>query len=150
MQYSVSFKRNMSKKVKDIIDMESEEIAEDLIDVRLNALAEKAIELSPVWSGAYVNSFGFISPNGGGRTRSRKGNVKRRVNEGTAKGQALGNLRADIRSIMANFNLEDGFRLTLINRAPHAEKVEYGPDPGEAGPYIAYGVFTELRANFNV
>jgi len=148
MQFSVSFKRNMAKQVKEVIETQSEEIAEDAVENRLFAIANDAIKWSPVWSGAYVNSFGFTSPSGGGRTRSRVGNYERRVNESTAKGQAESNLYTDIRSIMANFNLEDGFRLTLINRAPHASKVEYGPSPGDSGPYTAYNVFGQLRARY--
>lgn len=146
MQFSVSFKRNMAKQVEELVKTRSDEIIEDGVENRLISIANTAIDLSPVWSGAYVNSFGFTSPGGGGRTRSRTGNLETKANPSGEKSQARTNLMTDIQSIMANFDYEEGYRITLINRAPHASKVEYGPGPGDIGPYTDYNVFGQLRA----
>jgi hypothetical protein len=79
-----------------------------------------AVAISPVYSGAFVESFSVVPRgSGGGRSRSSEGRPIVADKAGKKQEEAA-RLRADVRAIDP---LEgDGF--TLRNRAPHANVVE--------------------------
>ena len=99
-------------------------------DVFLEKMAEKAVMLSPVDTGAYVESFSVTTISGGGRSRSSHGRPKGQDPE-AKKSQAFEQLLGDISVIPP-----DVTKVYLTNRAPHAKQVE--EDHG-------YGVFAVVR-----
>lgn len=79
-----------------------------------------AAAISPVKSGAYVESFSVVPRGaGGGRSRSSNNRPDEPDKEGKKMGEAS-RLRSEVRSI--DPLEENGF--TLRNRAPHANEVE--------------------------
>tara|TARA_R110002020_G_scaffold122066_8_gene277323 strand:+ start:333 stop:749 length:417 start_codon:yes stop_codon:yes gene_type:complete len=113
---------------------------EEAIKDQLEHIANYAVAISPVDTGAYVESFSMIpAGQGGGRVKSRSArsdSVKKgQVNRETFASKARENLYGDINK----FNLETSDKITLINRSTHARDVEdtYG-----------YGVFAKVRNKF--
>lgn len=113
---------------------------EEAIKDQLEHIANYAVAISPVDTGAYVESFSMIpAGQGGGRMKSRSVrdlSVKKgEVNRETFASEARENLYGDINK----FNLETSDKITLINRSTHARDVEdaYG-----------YGVFAKVRNKF--
>ncbi len=116
---------------------------EEAVKDQLEHIANYAVAISPVDTGAYVESFSMIpAGQGGGRKKNSETEArrKRRVWENTASreefaGIARQNLYGDINK----FNLETSDKITLINRSTHARDVEdaYG-----------YGVFAKVRNKF--
>jgi len=95
-----------------------------------------AVGISPVDTGAYVESFSVV-PRGssGGRSRTSKNRPKASNPEGV-RGEAIGRLRSSVVAIDPNET--GGF--TLINRSPHARAVEYKH---------GYLVFEQTRNRFS-
>ena len=117
-----------------------EQIAEEKVKDRLEDIANYAVAISPVDTGAYVESFSMLpSGQSGGRSKSseaRRASVKR----GTASREqftdiAITNLYSDIEK----FNLETSNKVTLRNRSPHARYVE---------DKHGWSVFTKVRNRF--
>lgn len=93
-------------------------------DQLLYMLAETAINVSPVDTGAYVESFEITTISGGGRGYTSHGRPKNQ-NPAAKKREALSQISADIASIPPNVT-----KIYLTNRAPHAAIVEgLGPAP---------------------
>lgn len=113
------------------IDAISEKV-EDEVGKKLFGVASTAVLASPVDTGAFVNSWSFKDNLGGGRSKSSR-NKPRGVPEQPQKLTSLRNLAKDINDALAG-NSTKGYRKTgieipvgeyyLINRAPHADKVE--------------------------
>ncbi|MGJ8660450.1 MAG: hypothetical protein ACSHXL_00295 [Bacteroidota bacterium] len=109
----------------------------------LFSIADYAISISPVDTGAYVESFSMLpSGSGGGRMKNSEtlARLSSRVWEGTASRQqftdiAIANLYGDIEK----FDLEGSGKVVLRNRALHARDVE---------DKHGYGVFTKVRNKF--
>lgn len=114
-----------------------EEIEESLRE-QAEDMVSYAVSISPVDTGAYVDSFSITSRGSGGG-RSRSSNNKMPVNGSTARSEAISRLYSGIKSL----NILDGF--TIRNRAPHANDVEYG---GPNWKRDGYFVFTQLRNRF--
>lgn len=117
-----------------------QQTVEDKVKDELLSIADYAVAISPVDTGAYVESFSMVpAGQGGGRSKrseARTASVKR----GTASRQqftdiARSNLYADIEK----FNLETSDKMTLRNRAPHAQDVE---------DKHGWSVFTKVRNKF--
>jgi len=116
---------------------------EEAIKDQLEHIANYAVAISPVDTGAYVESFSMLpAGQGGGRMKSSQTEKRRlhRVFDNTASreefaSKARKNLYGDINK----FNLETSDKITLINRSTHARDVEdtYG-----------YGVFAKVRNKF--
>lgn len=107
---------------------------------RLKDIAGYAVSISPVDTGAYVESFSML-PSGqtGGRSKSSRARGAS-VKEGTASREqfadiAISNLYADIEK----FSLETSEQITLRNRSPHARVVE---------DKHGWSVFTKVRNKF--
>ena len=121
------------------------DLAEEKIEERLEDLADYATRISPVDTGAYVNSFSIKrAGQGGGRSRSSE-NKPRNQNPEAKRAEAYGQLVTDIQALNISDMLEQGnVRITLRNRSPHARDVEDGANWRSSG----YHVFTRVRNKF--
>lgn len=99
-------------------------------DVFLENLAEKAVEISPVDTGAYVTSHTITTVSGGGRSRTSHNKPKDQDPE-AKRNEAFDQLLGDIASLP-----EEATKVYFTNRSPHAKYVE--EDHG-------YGVFSVVR-----
>ena len=99
-------------------------------DVFLENLAEKAVEISPVDTGAYVTSHTITTVSGGGRSRTSH-NKPKDQDKKVKKDEAFDQLLGDIASLP-----EEATKVYFTNRSPHAKYVE--EDHG-------YGVFSVVR-----
>ena len=136
---SVQSTVKVNKTLQQKLDKENGNIEEAIKD-QLEHIANYAVAISPVDTGAYVESFSMIpAGQGGGRMKSRSArsdSVKKgTANRETFASEARENLYGDINK----FNLETSDKITLINRSTHARDVEdaYG-----------YGVFAKVRNKF--
>lgn len=94
-----------------------EEMAKD----KLISIAQTAVSVSPVDTGAYVTSFSYSV--GPGRPRGKSSHNKPRGQNPEAKRrEGLENLISDINRIP---NLLNTTAITLRNGSPHASDVEY-------------------------
>ena len=128
-------------------------VAEELED-RLEHVARYAVAVSPVDTGAYVESFSIgVAGFGGGRSRKsevRTVGVKKKkkgggANAETFREKSLQQLYADIQGMDIEGMLKSGnVKFTLRNRAPHSVDVENGENWDKDG----YHVFTKIRNRF--
>ena len=121
---SPSFQKKMTK---------FHELYGDAIEEQLTSLGHYAVEISPVWSGAFVNSWS-LRPIGSGGGRSRTSSYGRdpkdtgrlthseRSNPESEKADAKALIDSDVREIKDSI-LETGGAV-LTNRAPHAKIVD--------------------------
>ena len=112
-------------------------LAEQQVERKLVDMAQTAVDLSPVDTGAYVTSFSFST--GAGRPRGKSSKGKPRANPQAAKSEGLSNLIKDLERIPS---LLDTTSIVLRNNSPHAVAVEYGGRGWKTSPYF---VFTKLR-----
>ena len=114
------------------LDVEIDELIGDRIEEKLVSFGNYAVEISPVYSGAFVNSWSLV-PIGSGAGRSRissydyKGNTSRlkhpeRANPTEQKATARVNIANDAKTHSKSIVEKGGAVLT--NRAPHAEIVD--------------------------
>ena len=126
------------------------QVASEQLEDRLEFIANYAVSVSPVDTGAYVESFSIV-PAGAGGGRMKRSDVRTAsVAQGTAAREdfastAKSNLYSDISRLNLEQMLEDGnARITLRNRSPHARDVEYGENWSRGG----YNVFGKVRRKF--
>ena len=112
-------------------------LAEQQVERKLIDMAQTAVDLSPVDTGAYVTSFSFST--GAGRPRGKSSKGKPRANPQAARSEGLSNLIKDLERIPS---LLDTTSIVLRNNSPHAVAVEYGGRGWKTSPYF---VFTKLR-----
>ena len=112
-------------------------LAEQQVERKLVDMAQTAVDLSPVDTGAYVTSFSFST--GAGRPRGKSSKGKPRANPQAARSEGLSNLIKDLERIPS---LLDTTSIVLRNNSPHAVAVEYGGRGWKTPPYF---VFTKLR-----
>lgn len=112
-------------------------LAEQQVERKLVDMAQTAVDLSPVDTGAYVTSFSFST--GSGRPRGKSSKGKPRANPQAARSEGLSNLIKDLERIPS---LLDTTSIVLRNNSPHAVAVEYGGRGWKTSPYF---VFTKLR-----
>jgi len=112
-------------------------LAEQQVERKLVDIAQTAVDLSPVDTGAYVTSFSFST--GAGRPRGKSSKGKPRANPQAARSEGLSNLIKDLERIPS---LIDTTSIVLRNNSPHAVAVEYGGRGWKTSPYF---VFTKLR-----
>ena len=97
------------------------------LEAKASEIAQDAVMLSPVYSGAYVKSFSFKVNN---TSATGRGQTSRSSNKSSSpdseKQQGLSNLDGDISSIFSDPNIKIK-TLTLRNDSPHAKLVEDGP-----------------------
>ena len=117
--------------------------AEELVKDRLFSIADTAISLSPVDTGAYVESFSMLPVNKGGG-RSKRSEVRTpSVHKGTASRQqfteiARDNLYGDIEK----YAIAEDEKVVLRNLSPHARDVE---ESGPSWRKPGYKVFAQIR-----
>ena len=109
------------------------ELAEEEVKDRLEHVANYALFISPVDTGAYVESFSFTV--GAGRPRGKSSANRPKV----PRGEAVERARANLYSDLERFKLGSSDTITLRNNAPHAQKVE---------DIHGYSVFTKVRNKF--
>jgi hypothetical protein len=121
-------------------------VAEQEIEERLKDVAEYAVNISPVDTGAYVESFSMGRAGfGGGRSRSSN-NKPKNPNPEAKRAEAYSALVGDIQGMNIKQMLEqEDVRFTLRNRAPHANTVEDGSSWQRTDGYY---VFTKIRNRF--
>ena len=130
-------------KVYSSLDNKIEQL-EDLVDEklrdRLENIADYAISISPVDTGAYVESFSMVpAGQGGGRSKMSEARIAS-VKKGTASRQQFTDIaRSNLYSDIERFSLETSDKVTLRNRAPHAREVE---------DKHGWSVFTKVRNKF--
>lgn len=131
MQVTVRISKDLEKKLVGLEEQIEREVKEIVYD-----MAEYAIAISPVWSGAYVTSHS-IRPRGSRSGRVRKSpqpwGLSTKVPESLAKQEANTLIDQDIAALDVLEN--DGW--ILINRAPHADAVER-----------KHNVFGQVKARF--
>jgi len=112
--------------------------AEDAVKDKLISIAQTAVSLSPVDTGAYVTSHSFKT-NTSSRGRGKSSANKPRGQNPQAKQQeGLDNLIDDINTL----DLSQTSKITLRNDSPHAEAVEHGEFWPRKGGYFVY---TQIR-----
>lgn len=124
-----------------------EQITGRKVEERLKDICQSALNLSPVDSGAYVESFSIGRAGfGGGRSRSSKGRPTNQ-NPEAKRAEAMGQLNSDIEAMNLEKTLMEGSpKFTLRNRAPHANSVENGSsEPDSSWRRDGYHVFAQLR-----
>ena len=109
---SPSFQKKMSK---------LEELLGDTIDEKMLSLGTYAVEISPVWSGAFAESWS-IRPIGSGGGRSRKSRPDKVPDVQSKKEEAKGLIAGDVAQYSEQI-LKDGGAV-LTNRSPHAREVD--------------------------
>lgn len=112
-------------------------LAEQQVERKLVDMAQTAVDLSPVDTGAYVTSFSFST--GAGRPRGKSSKGKPKANAQAARSEGLSNLIKDLERVPS---LLDTTSIVLRNSSPHAVAVEYGGRGWKTSPYF---VFTRLR-----
>ena len=127
---------NVDKVMKGLRKEIQEKVDEGVKDV-LVQVANTAVTLSPVRTGAYVTSFSFAVGEG---TRSNSNNdpSAKSVNKASARQEGLSLLLSDINKIK-DFSAKK--RIALRNNSPHAVNVEHGESWQRAG----YKVFSQIR-----
>ena len=105
---------------------------------RLEDIAQTAVSLSPVDTGAYVTSFSYTVGAGRPRGKSSDNLPKGQSLEGKQE-EGYGNLMQDISRIKS---IEDLDNIQLRNGSPHATDVEYGENWHGSG----YFVFAKLES----
>ena len=109
---SPSFQKKMDK---------LEELIGDQIDEKLLSLGTYAVEISPVYSGAFAESWS-IRPIGSGGGRSRKSRPYKVPDVQSKKEEAKGLIADDVAQYSEQI-LKDGGAV-LTNRSPHAREVD--------------------------
>ena len=115
-----------------------EQTAEDKVRDVLVDIAQTAVRLSPVDTGAYVTSHSFkTNTSSRGRGKSSR-NKPKKQNQQSMRQEGLDNLVQDINAL----DLSDTTKITLRNDSPHSQAVEYG-GPNWKGQ--GYYVYTQVR-----
>ena len=138
------------------IQEQSKDIMNEELKSRFKTMANDAIDMSPVWSGAYVRSFSFKSDNTSSRGRRVDGaNWRFPVQTGSSadkeEGRAL--LLGDIDKVFADNDPLKTKTYTIRNDANHARFVEYGIEgptgpKGNETPLNGYLVFGRLKRRY--
>ena len=136
------------KAIKDRVN----QIAAAELEDRLQNISNYAVVISPVDTGAYVESFSMGRAGfGGGRSRkseARPNGVKKgsgSANPESFRDIARQQLYEDIQGMDIEQMIESGnVKFTLRNRAPHANDVENGENWQKDG----YHVFAKIRNRF--
>ena len=146
------------KGLKALQNMEDQakEIASNKLEGYFLEVAEDAIRMSPVWSGAYVKSFSFKSDNTSSRGRRIDGarwKFPDKTGTPADKAEGLSLLQGDIKSVFEDSDkVLESRTYTLRNDANHAYFVEYGVDGGAhppgPKPRDGYRIFEILRSRY--
>ena len=140
--------QNMQDQAKEIVSNELEDYFVEM--------SNDAINMSPVWSGAYVKSFSFKADNTSSRGRRVDGanwRFPKKTGSEADREQGRDLLLGDVKAVFADSDkvLEDR-PYTLRNDANHAYFVEYGIEGGAKPPGPkppnGYRIFNNLRSKY--
>lgn len=140
--------QNMQDQAKEIVSNELEDYFVEM--------SNDAINMSPVWSGAYVKSFSFKADNTSSRGRRVDGanwRFPKKTGSEADREQGRDLLLGDVKAVFADSDkvLEDR-TYTLRNDANHAYFVEYGIEGGAKPPGPkppnGYRIFNNLRSKY--
>jgi len=98
-----------------------DELIGERVDEKLQSLGEYAVQISPVYSGAFAESWS-IRPIGSGGGRSRQSRPERVPDAQAKKEEAKALIRSDVATYSEQILDQGGAVLT--NRAPHAKEVD--------------------------
>ena len=98
-----------------------ESFIEDRLEDTLVNIGTYAVQISPVYSGAFAESWS-IRPIGSGGGRSRQSRAERVPDAQAKKEEAKGNIRSDAATYSEQILEQGGAELN--NRAPHAKDVD--------------------------
>lgn len=112
--------RTTLKSFNSSIENAKEQIKEELQE-ELIAIGNYAVQISPVWSGAFAESWS-LRPRGSGGGRSRQSRKEKVPDVQAKKEEAKGLIAGDVAQYIDQI-LERG-GATLNNRAPHAKAVD--------------------------
>ena len=98
-----------------------DELVGDAVDEKMLSLGLYAVEISPVYSGAFVESWS-IRPVGSGGGRSRKSRDEKVPDKQAKKEEAKGLIADDVAKYSEQI-LKDGGAI-ITNRSPHAKQVD--------------------------
>ena len=107
---------SLDKKQKKLESFIEEKLEDTLVNI-----GTYAVQISPVYSGAFAESWS-IRPIGSGGGRSRQSRDERVPDVQAKKEEAKGNIRSDVATYSKQI-LENG-GAELNNRAPHAKEVD--------------------------
>jgi len=134
MSIQITIGPSLFKKLERVIEITDEKVIGIGKDV-VNA----AVDLSPVDTGAYIESHSVVPRgSGGGRSRSSRNRPR-----GRSWAEFQGPVRSDLLSSVAAIKPSETGGFTLVNRSPHARYVEYGNQH-----YAGYRVYEQLRGMF--
>lgn len=139
---------NMQDQAKNIV---SDELEDYFVE-----MANDAINMSPVWSGAYVKSFSFKANNSSSRGRRVDGanwRFPKKTGSQADKSEGRNLLLGDVRAAFADKDgVLENSSYTLRNDANHARFVENGTlgNAGPKGPNAngGYRIFARLRSKY--
>jgi len=122
-----------------------ENVAVEQVEDRLQYVANYALVVSPVDTGAYVESFSLGRAGFSGGRMKKSDARSKSVDPEATRQVARNNLYQDIEGLDIKQMLEAGnAKFTLRNRAPHARDVENGENWDKDG----YHVFRKIRSKF--
>ena len=114
-----------------------EEVVEEVLEAELISIANSAVALSPVDTGAYVTSFSIST--GGGRPRGKSSdNRPKKQNPQSMREVGYNQLVSDINKL----DLLNTTSITFRNGSPHATDVEDGTHWKRTA---GYKVFAKIR-----
>ena len=143
------------KAIQNMQDQAKEIVSNELEDYFLE-MSQDAINMSPVWSGAYVKSFSFKADNTSSRGRRIDGarwKFPDKTGTPADKAEGLNLVQGDIKSVFADSDkVLESRTYTFGNDANHAVFVENGT-LGRAGPKGpeangGYRIFGRLRNKY--
>lgn len=132
MKTTLKVNSSFYKKMEILDEYIEEYVSDQLVDI-----AQTAVNLSPVDTGAYVTSFSYST--GAGRPRGKSSDNKPKdQNPQAMRQEGLSNLISDINKV----DLKNTTSITLRNASPHASDVENG---GPTWRRAGYKVFAQIR-----
>lgn len=115
------FKVTLNQKTLDKKFAKADELIGDKIEEKITSLGTYAVQISPVYSGAFVESWS-VRPLGSGGGRSRQSRPERAPDAQAKKEEAKAMIRSDVAQYRGQIVEQGGAVLT--NRAPHARAVD--------------------------
>ena len=144
------------KAIQNMQDQAKQIVSNELEDYFLE-MSQDALNMSPVWSGAYVKSFSFKADNSSSRGRRIDGaNWRFPKQTGSEADREAGRdaLKGDVRAAFADKSkLPEEKSYTIRNDSNHARFVEHGIQgptgpKGNETPLNGYRIFGRLKSRY--
>tara|TARA_E500000318_G_C3466023_1_gene174606 strand:+ start:145 stop:594 length:450 start_codon:yes stop_codon:yes gene_type:complete len=133
------------------IQQQAEALGKKELEDYFTLIADDAVDMSPIWSGAYVKSFSFRANNTTSRGRGIDGrNWRFPKKTGTEADRETGRsqLMGDIKQVVKTTDPFTTKSYTLRNDAGHARFVENGGNERGPKPRNGYKIFARLRSKY--